>query len=68
MIVLEPRLKKKLSDVYLRILSTTSAKSLEYTLISSILRFFKDYTQLYNKASNALGTYIDNIDPNRKKS
>ena len=66
MIHLEPRLKKKLIDLFSRGINSIKAKSVEYELISCILEHFKDYDALYSKACENLKSFIDNSDGNRK--
>lgn len=64
---MEPRLKKKIQDLFARGITNIKAKSVEYELISCILRHFKDYDMLYNKACENLKSFIDNSDGNCKQ-
>lgn len=66
MITLEPRLKKKLLDIYLKMFSTSQAKSLEYELIMTTFSHFSDASDLYQKACLCLKTFIESQDQNRK--
>lgn len=64
MIKLEPRLVKKLQEVYSNLLSSTNSKALEYELLSSTIEFFKEDTGLYNLACDKLKYFIEHDDPN----
>jgi len=46
-IKMEPRLVKKMSELYAELLATTKSKALEYELLSSIVEYFHDETDLY---------------------
>ncbi len=63
---LEPRLKKKLYEVYMKLITTANSKSVEIELINTIFKHFKEYEELYSQACHKLKGFIDNTDPNRK--
>eukprot|EP01016_Furgasonia_blochmanni_P026210 TRINITY_DN2792_c0_g1_i6.p1 TRINITY_DN2792_c0_g1~~TRINITY_DN2792_c0_g1_i6.p1 ORF type:complete len:652 (-),score=217.87 TRINITY_DN2792_c0_g1_i6:55-2010(-) len=61
---LEPRLQKKLIEPYGVLLSQSGSKSIQYELINTILRHFKDVPNLYNQACECLKSIIKMPDPN----
>jgi len=65
---LEPRLKKKLYESYLKLFSTVNAKSVEIELINTVFKHFKEYDDLYKTACYKLKAFIDSSDPNCKKN
>ena len=64
MMRLEPRLIKKLVEPYQKMLKSTSAKSIEFELLSSIIKHFKEHTALYNQACENLKSFINHTDAN----
>lgn len=64
MIKLEPRLVKKLQEIYSNLLTTTSSKALEYELLNSIIEFFKEDAGLYELACDKLKIFIEHDDAN----
>lgn len=63
-LLLEPRLIKKLVDPYQKLLKSTSAKSIEFELLNTIIRHFKEHSSLYNQACDNLKSFINHIDAN----
>ena len=66
MLELEPRLKKKLCESYLKLFSTINAKSVEIELINTVFKHFKEYEDLYKRACFKLKAFIESPDPNCK--
>jgi len=64
MMRLEPRLVKKLVDPYQRMLKSTSAKSIEFELLNTIIKHFKEHPSLYNQACENLKSFINHADAN----
>ena len=64
MMRLEPRLVKKLVDPYQRMLKSTSAKSIEFELLNTIIKHFKEHPSLYNQACENLKSFINHTDAN----
>jgi len=64
MMRLEPRLVKKLVDPYQKMLKSTSAKSIEFELLNTIIKHFKEHTVLYNQACENLKSFINHTDAN----
>ena len=64
MMRLEPRLIKKLVDPYQKMLKSTTAKSIEFELLSTIIKHFKDHPSLYNQACENLKSFINHTDAN----
>jgi hypothetical protein len=56
---LEPRFQKKLVEPISKLLNQTHSKSLQYELIFSIMRYFKEHKNLFDNASDLLKTFID---------
>lgn len=61
---LEPRMIKKLVDPYTKMLRSTSAKSIEFELLSSIIRHFQEHKSLYSLACENLKSFINHTDAN----
>ncbi len=55
----EPRLAKKLLEPFGKLLSSTNSKSLEYELIIAIIKYFKEYKNLYDEAAEKLKGFIN---------
>lgn len=68
LIDLEPRLKKKLYEPFLKLLSTNTAKSVEIELINVIFKHFKEFNDVYKSACHKLKSFIDSSDPNCKSN
>ncbi|CAD8051794.1 unnamed protein product [Paramecium sonneborni] len=64
LISLEPRFQGKLIEHYTRLLNQTNSKSLQYELIYSIMRHFKNHSQLYESAGDILKQFLNHQDPN----
>ncbi|KAL4471701.1 hypothetical protein ABPG74_008594 [Tetrahymena malaccensis] len=64
MIRLEPRLVKKLQEIYSNLLTTTNSKALEYELLNSVIEFFKDDASLYELACEKVKIFIEHDDAN----
>jgi hypothetical protein len=45
----------------------SSAKSLEYELITTVFNHFAEFSDLYNRACQLLKSFIDSTDPNRRR-
>lgn len=63
-IKVEPRMVKKLTKTYEKLLVSTKAKSVEIDLIREIITNFRSQTELYNLAKNKIIEYIDSDDNN----
>lgn len=68
MIELEPRLLKKMSEPLNRMLRQTTAKSIEFELISIIIHHFREFNELYALACDNLKNFINHSDANCKKN
>ncbi|CAK55642.1 unnamed protein product (macronuclear) [Paramecium tetraurelia] len=64
LISLEPRFQGKLIEHYTRLLNQTNSKSLQYELVYSIMKYFKNHSQLYESAGDILKQFLNHQDPN----
>ena len=65
---IEPRLGKKLSGLFMELLSTNKPASIEIELIKTTLDHFNtpDHAAILKLAINKLIQYLQSSDPNRK--
>lgn len=60
----EPRMIKKLVEPYTKMLRGTTAKSIEFELLSTIIRHFQEHKQIYSLACENLKSFINHTDSN----